>query len=129
MCTATDTIYWRDTGSLEGTIQLLRNELSTSPTALHDRVFEPVLLQIGVIHDDDLNGWVPARKGCRRAFIRYIECRRWLARFHVQGVTIMGRDYLSIAGVFVGVAALFAAILGSLGFIQSEVYKAPRFCL
>jgi hypothetical protein len=40
----------------------------------------------------------------------------------------MGRDdYLVIAGVFVGVAALFAAILGSLGFVQSECLQGTPF--
>jgi hypothetical protein len=45
----------------------------------------------------------------------------------IAGVTIMGRDYLITAGVFVGVAALFAAILGSLGFVQSECLQGTPF--
>jgi hypothetical protein len=39
----------------------------------------------------------------------------------------MGRDYLIAAGVFVGVAALFAAILGSLAFVQSECLQGTPF--
>lgn len=39
----------------------------------------------------------------------------------------MNRDYLIIACVFAGVAALFAAILASLGFVQSE--WAQRGCV
>jgi hypothetical protein len=42
-------------------------------------------------------------------------------------VTIMDRDYLITAGVFAGVAVLFAAILGSLGFVQSECLQGTPF--
>jgi hypothetical protein len=48
-------------------------------------------------------------------------------RFQVHGVTIMDRDYLITAGVFAGVAVLFAAILGSLGFVQSECLQGTPF--
>jgi hypothetical protein len=48
-------------------------------------------------------------------------------RSQVQGSQIMGRDYLIAAGVFVGVAALFAAILGSLAFVQSECLQGTPF--
>jgi hypothetical protein len=41
--------------------------------------------------------------------------------------TIMDRDYLITAGVFAGVAVLFAAILGSLGFVQSECLQGTPF--
>jgi hypothetical protein len=39
----------------------------------------------------------------------------------------MDRDYLITAGVFAGVAVLFAAILGSLGFVQSECLQGTPF--
>jgi hypothetical protein len=48
-------------------------------------------------------------------------------RFQVQEVTIMDRDYLITAGVFAGVAVLFAVILGSLGFVQSECLQGTPF--
>jgi hypothetical protein len=45
----------------------------------------------------------------------------------IAGVTIMDRDYLIAAGVFAGVAVLFAVILGSLGFVQSECLQGTPF--
>jgi hypothetical protein len=56
--------------------------------------------------------------------------RPWQPFVHAEpsaGVMVMGRDYLIIAGVFVGVAALFAAILGWLGFVQSECLHGTPF--
>lgn len=42
-------------------------------------------------------------------------------------VTIMNRDYLVVVGLCVGVATLFAVILGSLGFVQSECLQGTPF--
>ena len=40
---------------------------------------------------------------------------------------IMDRGYLIAAGVWVGVAAMLAVILGSLGFLQSECLEGTPF--
>jgi hypothetical protein len=65
----------------------------------------------------------------RKAFIRYIECRRWLARFQAQGGQLWVATISLLLAFLSGWQPCSQRSSDRSDSYSLNVYKAPRFCL